>query len=309
MSELIEIPETASDVTPGITEALAPLPTTNATLSHKTMVGLASSRAEMMLHWFRLWSTLSNATGRYTKQAPKETPKFCGLTELPDKTSGATGASKPLPTAIAILSHELAADRRSSHTETVYPWPWPHARSLQDELSEPHWPTMFGARVDALDHTWAELELWLAAAQTRFLPTCAWPDIDPESTHEATMAVLRWWGRGAVADRLLYLRNLAREDPEESPVDLGSLRAMAHFLRSERQLPDPRIGVTSVGLVQIEWRVPTNGILAMEFLPSGLIRFAAVSAPVGSGVERLTVNGTLPKEETLAAVRPFTSCL
>ena len=304
MSELIEIPETASDVTPGITEASAPLPTTNDTLSHKTMIGLASSRMEMMLHWSRLSSTLSDVTDRYTEQAPKET-----LTELPDKTFGATGASKPLPTAIAIPSYEFAADRRSRHTETVYPWSWPHAHWLQGELSEPHWPTMFGAKVNALAHTWAELELWPAAAQTRYLSTCAWPDIDPESTHEATMAVLRWWGRGAVADRLLYLRDLAREDPEESPVDLGSLRAMAHFLMSERQLPDPRIGVTSDGLVQIEWRVPTNGILAMEFLPSGLIRFAAVSAPVGSGVERLTVNGTLPKEETLAAVRPFTSCL
>ena len=47
-----------------------------------------------------------------TEQAPKENPKFYGLTDLPDKTFGATGASKPLPTAIAILSHELLADWR-----------------------------------------------------------------------------------------------------------------------------------------------------------------------------------------------------
>ena len=51
MSELTEIPETASDVTPGITEASAMLPTTNDTPSHKTTIGLASSRMEMMLHW------------------------------------------------------------------------------------------------------------------------------------------------------------------------------------------------------------------------------------------------------------------
>ena len=304
MSEPIEISETASDVTPGITEASALPPTTNDTLSHKAMIGLASSRMEMMLHWSRLSSALSDVTDRYAEQAAQET-----LMEPPDKTFGATGASKMPPGAIAILSSEFVVHRRSSHTETVYPWSWPHSHWLQGELSELHWPFVFGATVNALDQTWAELGLWLAAAQTRLLSTCTWPEIDPESNHEATMAVLRWWGRGAVADRLLYLRDLAREDPEESPVDLGSLRAMAHFLMSERQLPDPRIGVTSDGLVQIEWRVPTNGILAMEFLPSGLIRFAAVSAPVGSGVERLTVNGTLPKEETLAAVRPFTSCL
>ena len=309
MSELIKIPETASDVTPGITEASALLPTTNDTLSHKTMIGLASSRTEMMLHWFCLWSTLSDVTDRYTGQAPKENPKFYGLTDLPDKTFGATGASKPLPTAITILSHELVADRRSSHTETVCPWSWPDAHWLQGELNELHWPTMFGAKVNTPDHTWTELQLWLATAQTRFLSTCSWPYIDPESTHEAIIGVLRWWGRGAVADRLVYLRGLAREDPEESPIDLVSLRAMAHLLMSERQLPDPRISVTSDGFVHIEWRFPSNGILAMVFLPSGLIRFAAVSVPASKGIEQLTVNGTLPRDKALAAVRQFTSYL
>ena len=77
------------------------------------------------------------------------------------------------------------------------------------------------------------------------------------------------------ADRrrpLGILRGLAREDPEESPIDLQSLRAMAHLLISERRLPDPRTSVTSDGFVHIEWRFPSNGILAMVFLPSGLIR-------------------------------------
>ena len=57
-----------------------------------------------------------------------------------------------------------------------------------------------------------------------------------EDTHEAIIAVLRRSGRGDVADRLVYLRCLAREDPDEAPMDLDSLRAMAHLLMSERQL-------------------------------------------------------------------------
>ena len=92
-------------------------------------------------------------------------------------------------------------------------------------------------------------------------------------------------------------------------MSIESFRALALFLSSERQLPDPQIGVTPDGLAHIEWRLPPNGILAMEFLPSGLIRFAAISAPAQRDHERLSVNGTLPKDETLSAIQPFTSRL
>ena len=128
-------------------------------------------------------------------------------------------------------------------------------------------------------------------------------------THGEIVAVLRLFGLDAIADRIGYLRSLADDDPEEEPIEIESLRAMALFIMGERQLPDPRIGATPGGLIQIEWQVPPNGILAMEFLPSGLIRFAAISAPVQSGENRLSVNGTLPTEETLRAVETFTARL
>ena len=138
----------------------------------------------------------------------------------------------------------------------------------------------------------------------------AWqPQIESASTHEEIIAVLRSFGLDAIADRLNYLRQLVEDDPDEPSMSIESLRALALFLMSERQLPDPRIGVTPDGLAQIEWRLPTNGILAMEFLSSGLIRFAAISVPAQRGVERLSVNGTLPKDAALEAVRPFTSRL
>ena len=84
---------------------------------------------------------------------------------------------------------------------------------------------------------------------------------------------------------------------------------MAHEKESHRPLRDPQIGVTPNGLMQIEWRLPSNGILAMKFLLSGLIRFAAISAPAQRGVDRLSVNGTLQADATLEAVRPFTALL
>ena len=138
----------------------------------------------------------------------------------------------------------------------------------------------------------------------------AWrPQLAAARTHEEIIAVLRLFDLNAIADRLGYLRQLVEDDPDEPSMAIESLRALAIFLMGERQLPDPRIGVTPDGLAQIEWRFPTNGILAMEFLSSGLIRFAAISAPAQRGVERLSVNGTLPKDAALEAVRPFTSRL
>ena len=137
-----------------------------------------------------------------------------------------------------------------------------------------------------------------------------WPTrIAAESTHEGIIAVLRLFGVEAVADRLSYLRSLSDDDPDETPIDVESLRAMALFLMSERQLPDPQIAISSDGLMQTEWRMSPNGILVMEFRRSGLIRFAAISPSTEPEVDRHRVNGTLPTDEALAAVRPFTSLL
>ncbi len=138
----------------------------------------------------------------------------------------------------------------------------------------------------------------------------AWQSqIESASNHEEIIAVLRSFGLDETANRLNYLRQLVEDDPDEPSMALESLRAMALFLMSERQLVAPQIGVTPDGVAQIEWRFPTNGILAMEFLSSGLIRFAAISAPAQRGVERLSVNGTLHKDAALEAVRPFTARL
>ena len=98
---------------------------------------------------------------------------------------------------------------------------------------------------------------------------------------------------------------------------VDSLRELARFLLSERWLPPPQVTVSPDELAQAEWVLPGDdgdtsgsGILAMEFLDSGLIRFAAVSPPSTHGdAQRMRVNGTLPKTEAVQAVQPFTSIL
>ena len=136
----------------------------------------------------------------------------------------------------------------------------------------------------------------------------AWrPQIANAASHAEIIAMLRLFGLDVVADRLVYLCSLADDDPDEPRVEIESLRAMALFIMSERHLLDPRIGITPDGLIQIEWRIPDNGVLAMVFLPSGLIRFAAVSGPYRPEIDRWSVYGTLPKDGTLSAVEPFTA--
>ena len=133
--------------------------------------------------------------------------------------------------------------------------------------------------------------------------------IEAANTPEEIFGVLRLFGYNKVADRLVYLGRLSDDDPDEPQMQIESLRGLADFITSEQELPDPQIGVNPDGLTQIEWQIPPNGILAMEFLSSDLIRFAAISAPARKGVDRLNVNGTLPKAAALDAVRPFTSHL
>ena len=138
-------------------------------------------------------------------------------------------------------------------------------------------------------------------------------ELDNAATTTAIVAMLRSQARQTVADRIDYLHALARDDPEEQPIAMESLRRMARFLLSHRGLPDPEVGVSPNGYAQVEWTLPDgsadqagNGLLAMEFLPSPLVRFAALSAPYRPGVDRLTVHGTLPADETFDAVRAFT---
>ena len=137
--------------------------------------------------------------------------------------------------------------------------------------------------------------------------------LDGASTAQEIMAVLRAHGRERIADRIDYLQELAREDPEEQPIAPDSLWHMASFLLEQGQLPDPEVGVSPNALAQVEWTIPNSsdgrtrdGLLAMEFLPRGIIGFAALSEPYRQGVDRLTVYGELHPAQALEAVRPFT---
>jgi hypothetical protein len=130
--------------------------------------------------------------------------------------------------------------------------------------------------------------------------------VDYETRAEVAEA-LREYGLEQSAERLGYLQRLADEDPDEEPIAIASLRHLTSFLMDERHLGQPEIGVSPDGVALAQWRVVGNGILAMEFLDSGLIRFAGASGPGSQDGESLRVSGTLPRTKALRAIQSLPS--
>lgn len=117
-------------------------------------------------------------------------------------------------------------------------------------------------------------------------------------------AALVLGGRRAAADRIRDLDEMTREGAPDEAIVFASLRELALFLLGQRHLAEPEIGLGPNGLLSAEWASAERGVLAMKFLPGGMIRFAGVSA-AGGAVPRLRVNGELPTDLALDAVRAF----
>ena len=145
-----------------------------------------------------------------------------------------------------------------------------------------------------------------------------------EATEEKEIVdTLRSHGLNEMAARLAHLGALITDDPDELDLVFESLRSFADFLIQEERLTVPEVGAGPEGFLEAEWRIPIrsektaspdnsywgrgDGILALKFLPSGLVQFAATSGPAGLGKERLRTSGTLPKSSIMSAVQTFVS--
>lgn len=119
------------------------------------------------------------------------------------------------------------------------------------------------------------------------------------------VAALSLGGCRAAADRIRDLDEMTRDGaPDEASIMFPSLRELALFLLSQRRLVEPEIGLGPSGLLLAEWASAERGVLAMKFLPDGMIQFAGIS-PAGGAGPRLRVHGGLPKNFALDAVRAF----
>ena len=109
-------------------------------------------------------------------------------------------------------------------------------------------------------------------------------------------------GRQEAAERVAYLLGLDGDDPDEQPLNVESLQWFAELLKRCDELPDPRIGVKPDGLIQIEWLLNPDGIVALTFRSDGMIRVYAAFDESEGREGCAPVNGTLTAAEADAAI-------
>ena len=131
--------------------------------------------------------------------------------------------------------------------------------------------------------------------------------LDAATTRDAVIRIVEQYGLERVAKRVAYLSGLHAEDSDEPEVDLGSLKQMASVVINNPTLNDPRLTLTSQGYVHAEWPTTGGGRIAMTFLSSRLVDYAAISEAATPGSDIKRVNGRHFVPEAMNAVRWFAS--
>ena len=120
--------------------------------------------------------------------------------------------------------------------------------------------------------------------------------------------------RGRIADRLNRLIEDFAEDPDVEGLLLESIQSLAEFF-TQYNPPHPAIVADYDGTLAVEWRLPLtlppndrwqtcDGILCMEFLPSGDIEYFGDARAVGSERE-LRIAGVATHKEIMEKIDPF----
>ena len=151
------------------------------------------------------------------------------------------------------------------------------------------------------------------------------PAVQEQDDFDTVLRKLEQAHLTTVANRIRYLQDEIDEEEGEEPVNGESLRRFTDFVLMDQPAGSPSTWIDHRGFLGLEWRIPDpartdrisdanteywgkgDGILAMVFLPTGLIRFSGTSGPVGQGIERLKVSGTYPPSGVMEAVQPFLS--
>jgi len=120
--------------------------------------------------------------------------------------------------------------------------------------------------------------------------------------------------RKQVAVRLNELIEMFVEDPDVGSLDILSMRSLADFFL-EYDLPMPEIVADYDGTLGVEWRVSqqipdgegqNRGMLCMDFLPSGEIRYLGRIRSV-DGRELMKWEGLSRRKETMSDIESFFS--
>jgi len=119
---------------------------------------------------------------------------------------------------------------------------------------------------------------------------------------------------GTVADRLNRLIEDFAEDPDVEGLLLESFQSVAEFF-IQNNPPYPAIVADYDGTLAVEWRLPLtrppddkwqtcDGILCMEFLPSGDIEYFGDARAIGSEQE-IRIAGVATHKEIMKEIDPL----
>lgn len=122
---------------------------------------------------------------------------------------------------------------------------------------------------------------------------------------EEIIALLRLASFEKAADRIAVLHSEATSDDNEPPLDLGSLKNLATFVKANPDLGQPRIGLGQDGVLTGEWRYADDKHIAIRFLSSSNETVFAAIGPAPRRRRRRRLNGTGSISEIIAQLNAF----
>ena len=139
----------------------------------------------------------------------------------------------------------------------------------------------------------------------RGVSTEAVKEVRAALTAPAVAAVLESYGFSRSARRIIDLADLGVQDPDESEIDLDSLKRAVVTVLEHPQWGEPSITLRGAGLVSMEWQTRGGGTVSISFLPGNRVSYSALSAPATTP-DFLNIGGRHLQEEGIGNLRWFT---
>ncbi len=139
----------------------------------------------------------------------------------------------------------------------------------------------------------------------RGVSTEAVEEVRTALTAAAVAAVLESYGFSRSARRIIDLADLGAQDPDESEIDLDSLKRAVVTVLEHPQWGEPSITLRGAGLVSMEWQTRGGGTVSISFLPGDRVSYSALSAPATTP-DFLNIGGRHLQEEGIGNLRWFT---
>ena len=139
----------------------------------------------------------------------------------------------------------------------------------------------------------------------RGVSTEAVEEVRTALTSPAIANVLERYRLSRSAQRIIDLADLGAEDPDESEIDLDSLKRAVVTVLEHPHWGEPSITLRGAGLVSMEWQTRGGGTVSISFLPGNRVSYSALSAPATTP-DFLNIGGRHLQEEGIGNLRWFT---